>query len=72
MLLAWLFAEQVAIANLAMTQSSVLITISTIVAVVSGAILLHEPLKWYDYVGCFIILTGVTGCNITKSDPICD
>ena len=66
----WL--NNVAIANLAMTQSSVLITISTIVAVVSGAILLQEPLKWYDYVGCFIILTGVTGCNITKSDPICD
>lgn len=39
----WL--NNVAIANLAMTQSSVLITISTIVAVVSGAILLQEPLN---------------------------
>lgn len=62
--------NNVAIANLPMTRSSVLITLATIVAVGSGAILLREPLAWYDYVGCAIILAGVTGCNITKLDSV--
>lgn len=58
--------NNVAIANLSMVRSSVLITLSTVVAVVSGALLLREPLEWYDYLGCAIIMTGVIGCNVIK------
>lgn len=58
--------NNIAIANLSMTRSSVLITLATVVAVVSGAVLLHEPLEWYDYLGCAIIMVGVIGCNVTK------
>lgn len=58
--------NNVSIANLPMSRSSVLATISTIVAVISGAVLLREPLEWYDYLGCGIIVLGVTGCNISK------
>lgn len=58
--------NNVAIANLSMTHSSVLITLATVVAVVSGAVLLHEPLEWYDYLGCAVIMVGVIGCNMSK------
>ena len=58
--------NNVAIANLPMSRSSVLVTLATVVAVASGAILLREPLAWYDYLGCAIIMTGVIGCNVTR------
>lgn len=47
--------------------SSVLNTFITITAVVSGAFLLHEPLEWYDYTGCVIVVAGVIGCNVVKA-----
>lgn len=58
--------SNVAISNLSMTHSSVLITLSTVVAVVSGAVLLREPLAWYDFLGCGVIMAGVIGCNLSK------
>jgi len=57
----------VSVANLPVTRATVLSTSSTVVAVVSGAVLLKEPLLWYDYVGCAVIMIGVTGCSIANS-----
>ncbi|MCD8077347.1 MAG: DMT family transporter [Lachnospiraceae bacterium] len=58
--------NNVAIANLPMARSSVLGAIATVVAVASGAVLLREPLAWHDFVGCGLIVAGVSGCNLAK------
>lgn len=61
--------NNLAISNLPLTRSSILVTISTVVAVVSGAVLLDEPLVWYDYLGCAFIVAGVIGCNLSRKTP---
>lgn len=60
------WSNNVAIANLPLSRSSVLVSLTTVVGVVSGAVLLKEALAWYDFVGCAIIMAGVTGCNLTR------
>lgn len=47
---------------------SVFSSLSTVVALVAGMAVLHEPLDWYHFVGAAMILAGVIGTNLAKTN----
>jgi drug/metabolite transporter (DMT)-like permease len=55
------FLVNLALSRLPAHVSSVYSNLSTIVAVVAGAVLLNEPLAWFHYVGGIMIIVGVYG-----------
>jgi len=55
------FLVNFALSKLPAHVSSIYSNLSTIVAIVAGAIILHEPLFYYHYVGSLMIIIGVYG-----------
>ncbi len=50
-----------ALSRLEVHVSAIYANISTIVAVISGAVFLNEPIFWYHYLGALMIVGGVYG-----------
>lgn len=50
-----------ALSRLEVHISSIYANISTIVAVIAGAVILNEPIFWYHYIGAIMIVGGVYG-----------
>lgn len=55
------FMMNYALSHLPAHVSSIYSNLSTIVAIIAGAIFLHESLLWYHYAGSIMIITGVYG-----------
>lgn len=64
------YLNNVCINHLPIAQSSVLALVSTIVAILGGVFLLDENMRWYDILGCTIIIIGITGCNLSRVTAI--
>jgi drug/metabolite transporter (DMT)-like permease len=58
--------------HLEMSRSSVLGNTNTLVSVLAGVFLLHEPFYWYHIVGGLIIVTGVVGAALASSAMVAD
>ena len=57
---------------LPLRKTSIAITISTLVAVVSGALILREAITLQQYIGCAVILLVITGAALSKggAEPV--
>lgn len=55
------------LAHMAIIQTTVFNSASTLVSIVAGALLLGEPLMWYHYLCGVIILAGVVGLSVSPS-----
>lgn len=56
-----------ALARLEAARVSVFSSLATVVALVAGMAVLHEPLSWYHFLGTGMILAGVIGTNFAKT-----
>ena len=54
-----------ALTHLEASQMSVFSNLSTLISIVGGAWILHEPVGGYHYVGALLIIAGVLGTNMS-------
>ncbi|WP_458125249.1 DMT family transporter [Paenibacillus sp. Z3-2] len=54
-----------ALAHLEASQMSVFSNLSTLISIVGGAWILHEPVGGYHYIGALLIIAGVLGTNMS-------
>lgn len=58
--------------HLEMSKSSVLGNANTLVSVLAGVFILHEPFYWYHIVGGLIIVAGVVGAALASRSMVDD
>lgn len=54
-----------ALTHLEASQMSVFSNLSTLISIVGGAWILHEPVGYYHYIGALLIIAGVLGTNMS-------
>ncbi|WP_145153302.1 DMT family transporter [Paenibacillus xylanexedens] len=54
-----------ALTHLEASQMSVFSNLSTLISIVGGAWILHEPVSGYHFIGALLIITGVLGTNMS-------
>ncbi|MEK4665122.1 DMT family transporter [Priestia sp. FSL H7-0729] len=54
-----------ALTHLEASQMSVFSNLSTLISIVGGAWILHEPVGGYHYIGALLIIAGVLGTNMS-------
>lgn len=58
-----------ALTHLEASRVSVFSNLSTLISIAGGALLLHEPVFGYHYIGAVLIIIGVLGTNMSTRKP---
>ena len=64
------FLSTYAVSKLQASKMSVFTNLSTIIALVVGAVFLNEDFFWYHAVGALVVIAGVLGMNLTKDKKL--
>ncbi|RKD22364.1 Permease of the drug/metabolite transporter (DMT) superfamily [Caminicella sporogenes DSM 14501] len=57
------FLVNYTLSKLEASRSAVFANLSSVVSIIAGVLIRHEPFYWYQFVGAVMILTGVWGTN---------
>ncbi|WP_426334035.1 DMT family transporter [Paenibacillus silvae] len=55
-----------ALTHLEASRVSVFSNLSTLISIAGGALILHEPVQGYHYIGAVLIIAGVLGTNLSN------
>lgn len=58
-----------ALTHLEASRVSVFSNLSTLISIAGGALILHEPVRGYHYIGAILIIIGVLGTNMSVRKP---
>ena len=59
------FLSNYAITRLPLARETVFANLTTVVSVIAGVVVLHEPFSWLSFLFCLLILTGIYGVQRT-------
>lgn len=64
------FLSNYSLSKLSASQMSIFSNIATVISIVAGAVILHEPIYYYHVIGSVLIIIGVLGTNLFKERAV--